>query len=104
MVIKQDIFKAKCINNKYDDFGSHTGFKWVNVTLEHLVVGEWYTFKKRKDDIFDVCINGKYKEYNTGYTFYINREGAYNLFDFYKFFSTIEEQRDMKLDLILNNE
>lgn len=98
---KQDTFKARCINNKYDDFGSHTGFKSVERTLEHLVIGEWYTFKKRQDDVFDVCINGKYTT-GTGYTFYIDREGGWSLFNFYDFFSTIEEQRDMKLDMILS--
>lgn len=94
MVIKQDTFKARCINNKYDDFGTLR-------TLKHLVIGEWYIFRKRHDDIFDVCINGKYST-SIGHTFYIDREGGWSLFNFYDFFSTIEEQRDMKLDVILS--
>lgn len=97
MVIKQDNFQALCINNKYDDFGSHTGFKWVNKTLNHLKIGEWYNFRNRNGSL-DVEVDGKYSSC-TGHTF--SSTNTIPIYNFYHFFSTIEEQRDMKLNSIL---
>lgn len=38
MVIKKRNFQARCVNNKYTDFGNHTGFKYVERTFKHLEV------------------------------------------------------------------
>lgn len=96
MVIKKKKFQARCINNKYTTFGNHTGFRYVDCTYSHLVVGEWYDFERTKYG-FNILINGKPRSC-TGYTFSIP-DGKYTpeCYEFYKFFSTIEEQRDMKL-------
>lgn len=103
MVVRQDKFQACCINNKYKDFGNHTGFQWVDRVFDHLVVGEWYSFQKSEYGMHDLIINGKI-EIDTGYGFVI-REGNEHVgehIDFYAFFSTIQEQRDMKLNQIVN--
>lgn len=96
MVIKKRNFQARCINNKYTDFGNHTGFKYVERTFKHLVVGEWYDFKRNKYGL-ELIINGKHQSC-TGHSFSIpDNKYTPECYDFYKFFSTIEEQRDMKL-------
>jgi hypothetical protein len=96
MVVKKRKFQARCINNKWRDFGNHTGFQWVDCIHRHLVVGEYYNFEKTSYGNFDLVINGK-THIGTGYHFSVG-DGYLNEYsDFYKFFSTIEEQRDMKL-------
>lgn len=99
MVVEKNIFNARCINNKYDDFGNHTGFKFKTREL-NLVVGDWYEFRRVNDRV-ELYINGKHN-IGTGNTFYLNRK-VFSLFYFYDFFSTIEEQRDIKLNLILGS-
>ena len=103
MVVRQDKFQACCINNKYQDFGNHTGFQYVESTFNHLVIGEWYSFEKSKYGMYDLIINDKI-EIGTGYGFAI-REGNEHVgahIDFYAFFSTIQEARDMKLNEIID--
>ncbi len=99
MIVKQSVFQARCVNNHYDDFGSHTGFKITNCEFKHLVVGEWHEFRKN-EYWFDLYINGNHN-IGTGHSF--NLDSKHEIYSFYHFFSTIEEIRDFKLDLILTN-
>lgn len=95
MVVRKRKFRALCVNNKYQDFGNHTGFQWVECVYKHLVVGVWYDFEKTSFGNFDLVINGK-RTLGTGYHFSVDKGiPEYNYF--YKFFSTIQEQREMKL-------
>ena len=97
MIIKQSEFQAKCINNKYMDFGNHTGFQFVERTYNHLVIGEWYDFKRTEWGL-DLYIDGKHN-ISTGHSFSIPEEGPTpECYNFYKFFSTVEAHRDKKLD------
>lgn len=96
MVVRKRKFQALCINNKYQDFGNHTGFQYRDCVYKHLVVGEWYDFEKSSFGNFDIIINGK-KSLGTGYHFSVDKTYVPEHCDFYKFFSTIQEQRDMKL-------
>lgn|ERR1035437_5489542 len=104
MVIKQDKFQALCKCNTYTTFGNHTGFKFVEWAYDHLVVGEWYSFTKGKYSL-DIIINDKTKQGN-GYNFHIpiDSDGYRYInehINFYHFFSTMEEARDLKLKIIL---
>ncbi len=103
MVIKQNNFQALCKCNTFTDFGNHTGFRWVERVYDHLVIGEWYSFTKDvKYNILEILIDGK-TNIGDGYNFWVG-DGKKHInehVDFYHFFSTIEEARDLKLKTIL---
>jgi len=106
MVIKQNNFQALCKCNTFTDFGNHTGFKWVERTYKHLLVGEWYNFVKHDDynkyNILKVVIDGE-TNIGNGYDFWVG-DGENHINDhvnFYHFFSTLEESRELKLKVIL---
>jgi hypothetical protein len=97
-MIRGKKFQAFCKNNTYEDFGNHTGFQTIKRKYDHLIIGNWYLFEKTKYGI-DLIINGK-KTRATGYNFNISNDYIPECFDFYKFFSTIQEEREAKLNLI----
>ncbi len=110
-------FKTICKNNKYNDFGSHTGFQWHEKYYINLNVDEWYEF----DDDCSQNINAvagvkyykilnfkgdpcEYRELSSpdGPEFYRNDKygGEHNRFSI--FFYTVEEMRDINIDNILD--
>jgi hypothetical protein len=104
MIQRKEKFQARCINNMFKDFGNHTGFKLVDRMHNHLVVGEWYEFERgeyfSENSFVDIIINGK-KESHTGYCFKTDVDQYVpEIYNFYKFFSTIQEDRDYKLEKI----
>ncbi len=99
MIVKQDIFEALCINNVYEDFGNHTGFRYVDKVYTNLIIGKWYTFKRDEYGVYLFPNEIRC----SGYSFSISENGGYIQphVDFYAFFSTIQAHRDRKIDEIL---
>lgn len=112
------IVKTKCVNNKWLDFGSHTGFSEKERTCDNLIVGQWYELELDDLGLYELIeeqgigswtgkqING----YNIGTQFTINekistgeRLGSFCRFS--NFFLSIEEAkkelRDLKIKEIL---
>lgn len=90
-----------CKNNKYQDFGNHTGFRYIETTHNFLKVGEYY------DLIVDgaqykLNVNGNDiiygKDFHFTHIFYENSYPQHN--QLYNFFYSIEEMRDIKLNKI----
>jgi len=101
------IVKSKCKNNKWEDFGNHTGFKWVGKVCNNLTVGEWYEFEFDDDENFGyyqligqdetgMGVNG----YDIGTQFSGNNK-SFDCYRFEHFFLSISEIREMKLNEII---
>ncbi len=105
MLFAKKRFRSKCINNKYMDFGSHTGFTERESIYGHLVVGDWYDFEV--DDNGRACIVSNDLKYYNGYFFYSREDinsryhsGIASHIDFYLFFESIDGIRNSKLESI----
>ena len=106
MIVKQDRFSALCINNKYEDFGSHTGFQWRSRNYSKLVVGEWYDYIKDDDRGVRLIDKDDYNSYKNGTWFDVKEEHMnidldkpnYHRNSFYCFFSTVSANRNKKLE------
>ena len=101
----KDKFQAICINNKFEDFGSHTGFKWQEATFDHLVVGQYYNFENGFSHHFFgsghhtvKLLDHEHSALLLGNIFIF--EDHTPRYSFYNFFS-IQEARDMKIEQIL---
>ena len=105
MIVRQDKFSALCINNKYEDFGNHTGFQYRSRTYSHLVVGQWYDFIKDeergvrlvKDGKFDIC-DGNWFDVKVEHMNIDLDKPNYHRNSFYCFFSTVSANRNRKLE------
>lgn len=111
--------KTKCINNKWSDFGNHTGFNNIERTCDNLIVGQWYELVLHSNPKFGYyeleeevvsCDNGQINGYKIGKQFtnidkYSNGENIISVNRFSNFFlsekEAIEELRDLKIKEIL---
>lgn len=114
------IVRTKCINNKWEDFGSHTGFTYIERTCDNLIVGQWYELELHSnpkfgyyelvEEVVSYC-EGQINGYKIGKQF-INTDkytaGGENIISvnrFSNFFlsekEVIEELRDLKIKEIL---
>lgn len=112
MIVKQDKFSALCINNKYEDFGNHTGFKYVTHVYKHLVIGEWYDFIKDEnaydsDSGFKLLDKDGTHNIGNGHWFHVvdshrdidlSKISSDKRHSLYCFFSTIAANRNKKLE------
>jgi hypothetical protein len=113
------IVKTKCINNKWIDFGNHTGFNNIERTCDNLIVGEWYELVLHSNPKFGyyelveeevIYDEGQINGYKIGKQFtnidkYASGENIISVNRFSNFFlsekEVIEELRDLKIKEIL---
>lgn len=91
------------------DFGNHTGFKCIDKEYKNLVVGEWYEFI-RDENVLNFKLNGWVDivlpngsiGVGNGYGFFTYEDETlgHDHNDFYYFFYSVGEVRDMKLNEI----
>lgn len=115
------IVKTKCINNKWEDFGSHTGFTYIERNCNNLIVGQWYDLELHSNPKFGYyelieevasCDEGQINGYKIGKQFintdkYPGGENIISVNRFSNFFlsekEAIEELRDLKIKEILKS-
>jgi len=85
--------KLLCKNNKYRDFGNHTGFQWVTRKFDNLIPGKYYTFNVDRGR-FEIEGTRGY----TGESFHI--KSINECHSLYHFFHSVEEMRQIKFNKI----
>lgn len=104
MLFAKKKFRSKCINNKFMDFGSHTGFNHKERYYSNLVVGQWYEFEV--DEYGNACIIDPSITTRFNGTFFIssiNHKWLSPHVDFYVFFESLEEMRTNSINDILGD-